>query len=203
MTVEHGDVLRVSTNFHLGDGTLCQNVYHYLFDGVGIIADATVAADIGTQMNLMYDELGPQCRNDILGDLSSVDKVVFVGGQWTVSAHVGTFTVAFAGTGGGIGLPYQVSPFVTFKTARPKSVGRKFLFPFVSSSQAETILAVAAVDDIVLYAAEALEDITIAVVNALHPGVPRTGVDDWLSFTVAVVTNLLGSQKRRRPGVGA
>ena len=61
----------------------------------------------------------------------------------------------------------------------------------------------AAVDDIVLYAAEALEDITIAVVNALHPGVPRTGVDDWLSFTVAVVTNLLGSQKRRRPGVGA
>ncbi|MCK4627157.1 MAG: hypothetical protein KAV00_17730, partial [Phycisphaerae bacterium] len=100
-------------------------------------------------------------------------------------------------------LPYQSSPFVTFKTARPKSVGRKFLFPLGEDQQQATILISAAVTKIVSYANTILEDIVVDVINALIPCIARTGVNDILVFTVGVVTNVLGSQKRRRPGEGA
>lgn len=203
MPIVHGDVLRVTANFILGDGTQYQNVYHYLFDGVGTPSDATVVADIATAMDDAYDDLQPLVKNTVLNDLSSVDIVEFVTGEWTVTRNVGTFSLNMDGVGAGDMLPNMSSPFVTFKTARPKSVGRKFLFPLVEGFQVATVLAVEAVTAIVLYAAVILDDIEVDLINALHPGIVRTGIDDYLVFTAAVVTNILGTQRRRRPGVGA
>lgn len=203
MTVQHGDVLRVTVNMILPGPVQCQNVYHYLFDGVGFPSDATVVSDINDHMQAAYDELTALNRSDLVMDLSSVDEVQFVAGEWAVTRSVGTFTLTHAGAAVTQSLPYQSSPFVTLKTARPKSVGRKFLPPTTEDNQGATILVPVAVTAIVAYATDIIADITVEVVNALHPGIVRTGVDDYLVFTVAVVTNLLGSQKRRRPGEGA
>lgn len=203
MTVTHGDVLRVSANFTLPGPVQYQNIYHYLYDGVGDATDATVISDIEDQLNLAYDELVALVRNDIVPDLSFVDEVQFLTGKWTVTRNVGTMTLVLAGVGGGDALPYQSSPFVTLKTSRPKSVGRKFLFPLSENMQDSTVLTAPAVAAIVGYTDEVLADIVVDLINALHPGIVRTGVDDYLVFQVGVVTNLLGSQRRRRPGSGA
>lgn len=203
MPISHGDVLRVSANFLLDPGILYQNVYTYLYDGVGVPPDATVVADIKAHMELAYDELVGLVLSTTLEDLSTVDIIEFVAGEWTVTRNVGTFTPSFVPVGTGDSVPYQSSPFVTFKTTRPKSVGRKFLFPVTESQQANTILGGPAVTAVVAYANLILADITVDVINALHPCIARTGIDDILVFTAAVVTNVLGSQKRRRPGDGA
>lgn len=198
-----GDILRTTLNFELGDGTQYQNVYHHIVDGIGGFTDQAAVNDLTTWANTMYGEIDSSVKDDVIPKLSFVDQVEFVDGAWQVVANIGTLTMTFTGGSAGEVCPNQVSPFIVMKTARPKSVGRKFLFPTLEADQDAGILTAGTVTKIVAFAADAIADVDIDVVNTLHAGVPRTGVNDWLNFTVAVVTNLVGTQRRRRPGYGA
>ena len=203
MALGVGDIVRTSINFTLGSGDQYQNVFHHIFDGIGGISDAAVVADIKTWAETMYGEIDTAVANDVVEQLSFVDQVEWVTDEWKVVGNIGTFTPTFAPLITGVVLPNQSSPFVVFKTARPKTVGRKFLFPLGSNLQDQGIITGATVTLITAWAADAVNDITLDVANVLHPGVPRTGVNDWENFTSAVVTNLIGSQRRRRQGYGA
>lgn len=203
MALGAGDVLRTTCNFTLGSGDQYQNVFHHIFDGVGGVSDAVVVADIATWASTMYEELRLVVENAVVEQLSSVDQVDWVVDAWEVIANIGTFTPGFTPASAATQLPNQTSPFVVFKTARPKTVGRKFLFPFEATQQDSGILAAGMITKLIAWADDAVNDIDIDVLNVLHPGVPRTAVNDWENFTVAVVTNLVGSQRRRRQGYGA
>lgn len=205
MTVVNGDYLKVTMNFTLGDGTQYQNVYHYTRVGEDPYSDASHVTTLTAAMQLMYDELEPFVKDDVTEQLCFVDRVEWSVelGRWEVVENIGTFVIVFTPTQTGDSLPYMVSPFVVFKTTRPQTVGRKFLFPLDEAWQADTILVAGAVTGITAYAALAIGSRPLGGDASLVPGVVRTGVHQWLSFQTAVVTDLLGSQKRRRPGVGA
>lgn len=205
MTVINGDILRVSVNFELGGGILYQNIYHYVRDGPDPISDEAHIAAILVQINSIYDALAAQVRNDVVPRLSFVDEVQFneITDQWEVVANIGTFTPTFAPTGTGDALPYMSAPYAIFKTQRPRSVGKKFLFPFVETEQASTILVEGAVAAIVNFAFRVLIPIELGGTSTLTAGIVRTGIQQFLLFLVAVVGDIIGSQRRRRPGVGA
>lgn len=203
MALGVGDIVRTVCNFQLEGGVQYQNVYHHIFDGVGGVSDAVVVADIKTWAELAYDELVGFVSLNVVEQLSFVDQVEWVTDEWVTVANIGTFTPAFVPVGVDDSSPYQCSPFVTFKTSRPQSVGRKFLFPSLDPAQSMGIMTGAMVTAIVAYAAIIVNDLVLDVLNTLHPGVPRTGVNDWLTFSSAVVTDLIGTQRRRRPGYGA
>lgn len=203
MALGTGDIVRTSINFNLDDGVQYQNVYHHIFDGAGGVSDAAVVADIKTWAETMYGEIITMVKQGTSPQLSSVDQVEWVTDEWVIVANIGTFTMTYAPNNATEKCPNQCSPFITFKTARPQSVGRKFLFPPMESFQNGGYLTAGAVTDYVAFADDAVNDIEIDVLNVLHPGVIRVGVNDFLVFTIAVVTNLLGTQRRRRPGYGA
>lgn len=205
MSVLNGDVLRVTCNFELGDGTQYQNVYHYVRDGTDPFSDQNHLDLIETAMEAAYDELVSQVLNDVTEHLSFVDRVEFdeIVDEWRVVENIGTFVPTFVPVNAGHGLPFQSSPYVIFKTQRPKSVGKKFLFPFGESEQDATILTAGAVTAVVAYAAQALATLVLGGDATLAPVIVRTGVQSVLPLLVAVVNDVLGSQKRRRPGVGA
>lgn len=203
MTIVAGDILRTSMNFTLDDGSLYQNVYHHQRTGIGILSDAEHVAAISTWAATMYGELASQIQQSVVEGLSSVDLVEFVAGRWEVVENIGTFVVPFAPLNVNDAMPNQVSPYVLFKTARPKTVGRKFLFPMTEGSFDGSYISGTLVAALVAYADDALANIVIQVLDNLVPGVPRTGFDVWLPFALAIVTNVCGSQRRRRPGVGA
>lgn len=204
MTIGLGDVLRTAVNFTLGDGTLFQNVFHHRKVGLGIDTDATHVAAIQSWANAMYAELIVHVHNGVVAALSSVDRVEWVTDQWKVVENIGVFSPTFVPTGSSEALPNQVSAFIVFKTERPKSVGRKFLFPMVESSSGAGILVASCVTQLVAWADDALSNIVIdAPLDYLVPGIPRTAEDTFLDFSLAVVTNLVGTQRRRRPGYGA
>lgn len=203
MTLGVSDIVRTSCNFLLPSGDEYQNVFHHIFDGIGGVSDAAVVADIEDWVETMYAEIVVPTDQDVVEQLCSVDQVEWVVDKWEVVANIGTFTpsIAFAGTD--LQLPNQSSPFVVFKTQRPKTVGRKFLFPCAAILQDQGILDSATVTKIVAWADDAVNNIVLDVANELHPGVIRTGINEWKQFTMAVVTNLIGSQRRRRQGYGA
>lgn len=203
MTVVAGDILRTTVNFALGDGSQYQNVFHHQRTGIAIIGDPSHVSTLKAWAEAMYAELVDIVKNNVVEQLSFVDKVDWSGTAWEVVENIGTFTPTFAPTAVGDALPNQVSPFVVFKTARPKSVGRKFLFPLTEAEQDAGIMIAGAVAAIVQWADDAVNDVTLTAGNFLVPGIPRTGVDSWLEFTVAIVTDLVGTQRRRRPGTGS
>lgn len=203
MAILDGDILRVSLNFELGDGTLYQNIYHYIRDGTDPFSDAAHITAISSALATAYAEINGLVRNDVTEQLSSVDRIEWVTDAWVLTENIGTFTMTWVPGGAGEGLPYQSAPYVIFKTERPRSIGKKFLFPFTEAAQDETILTAGSVTSIVEYAADIVTSIILGGDATLTAGIPRTGVNTWFNFLVAVVPDLLGSQRRRRPGVGA
>lgn len=203
MSLGVGDIVRTSVNFLLPNGVQYQNIFHHIFDGVGGVSDAAVTLAIKAWAEAMYAEIDDHVKSTTVEQLSFVDQVEFVVDEWKIVANIGTFTPAFAPTSAGGVTPNQVSPFIVFKTSRPKSVGRKFLFPVIEDDQDQGIITAGMVNALVAWADDAVNDIVVDVVNDLHPGIVRVGVNDFLVFTVAVVTDLLGTQRRRRPGYGA
>lgn len=205
MAVLDGDVLRVTCNFELGDGTQYQNVYHLVRDGTDPHSDDDHVDAIEAFYVAAYDTLVGQVKDDVTEQLSFVDRVEFneIVDEWRVVENIGTFTPAFAPVSTQDSNPFMSSPYVIFKTQRPKSVGKKFLFPFVETSQAGTILAVGAVNAVVNYGAAILSAINLGGDATLTSVVVRTGIQTVLPLLVAVITDVMGSQKRRRPGVGA
>lgn len=205
MSVVDQDILRISVNFELGDGTQYQNIYHMVRDGQDAYSDAVHVTAIRTKIEAMYATIVAQVRNDVVEQLSFVDRIEFneITDQWEVVENIGTFTPAFTPANAGEGLPYQSAPYIIFKTQRPKSVGKKFLFPFAESEQDETVLTGAAVTAMVAFGVSVLNALVVGGDATLTMGIVRTGIQTWLSFLVAVVNDVIGSQKRRRPGVGA
>lgn len=205
MTIASGDVLRTSVNFTLADGTLYQNVYHHRRVGLGIITDATHVAAIKVWAETMYAILDDLIASDVVAALSTVDLVVFDVDAWVVLESIGVFTPDFTATQTpALGQVNQISPFITFKTSRPQSVGRKFLFALTEGSYDAGRLTGGTVTAIVNVADDILGNIVVsAPLDYLVPGITRTSVDAFLSFTLGVVTNIPGTQRRRRFGVGA
>ncbi len=203
MPIVDQDIVKVSSNFELGDGTQYQNIYYYIRDGNDPFSDAAHIAAIKAHQEAMYDEIVGQVKDDVVEQLSFVDRIAWDGTKWEIVENIGTFTPAFVPVGATDSLPFQVSPYVVFKTSRPKSVGKKFLFPFTEPQQADSILVPTAVTAVTAYAALAITPIALGGDATLTMGIVRTGVETYLNFDVAVVNDVLGSQRRRRPGVGA
>lgn len=205
MAVLDGDVLRVTSNFELPDGTQYQNIYHYVRDGTDPFSDAAHIAAISAAQQAAYIELEPIINANITEQLSFVDRVEFneILDEWRVVENIGTFTITWTPDGATDTVPYQSAPYVVFKTQRPKSVGKKFLFPVLETAQADTVLIGSAVTNITAYAAQILASIELGGDATLSAVIVRTGIQAILPLLVAVINDVLGSQKRRRPGVGA
>lgn len=205
MSMLDGDILRVSLNFELGDGTEYQNIFHYIRDGTDPISDATHIANLKSRVEAMYATIDDLVTSDVSAQLCFVDRVEFneIVDEWRVVENIGTFTPDFTPTEETDALPYQSAPFIVFKTNRPKSVGKKFLFPFGEAHQDGTILVGGAVTAMVAFGVEVLSGPAVGGDVTLTAGIVRTGVQTFLNFLVAVVNDVIGSQKRRRPGVGA
>lgn len=206
MVVLAGAILRTSMNFLLGDASLYQNVYHHRRVGPGlVITDAAHVAAISAWAQDMYATIDTIVSDDVVEQLSSVDRVEWDGAKWEVTENIGTFLITFVPTGTATqAMPNQVSAFVTFKTARPQTVGRKFLFPMTENDFLGGVINAAAVAKVVDYADDAVNDIEVDFpLDFLIPGVVRTGEDSFEDFTLALVTNLAGTQRRRRRGHGA
>lgn len=205
MTILDQDKVRVSANFELSDGTMYQNVYHWIRDGTDPISDANHIAGIKAKLETAYADIAGLVPAGVVAQLCFVDRIEFneILDEWRIVENIGTFTPTFTPSVSTEGLPYQSSPYIYFKTTRPRTVGKKFLFPFIETMQAETILVSAAVTALTAYATELLVDIVLGGDATLAAGIPRTGVQSWYNFLVGVVQDILGTQRRRKPGVGA
>lgn len=203
MSATNGEILKLTSEFTMVSGDICQNIYHFRVNTIGSVADASIITELTDWINAVLATIDDYVHQNVSANLHSVDKVAWDGSKWAVTANIGTFTPSFTPTvSTSDALPYTVSPFIVLNTSRPKTKGRKFMWGTCEEDTTGSTMISAFVTAMVNCAAAMLLDAVIDVDTFFVPGVPRTATSDFFTFTTAVVTNILGSQRRRRPGVG-
>lgn len=205
MAISNGDVLKAFLEIVLADGTIVQNVYHWIAD----FSTTQGAIVVGDAAQLYIEDIMGALTTYLLDDFtinpSYLHKVAWdpVGSKWAIEELIGVFTPDFAHTANTDVFPNQVAPVIVANTARPKSRGRKFFSAFAENSALGSELIGAAITALGVSLNHYLADETVAGDNVLVPGVPRESADVFLPFTDGLVNSILGTQRRRKPGVGA
>lgn len=202
MPISTGDVVKLVVEAVLNDGSIVQNVFYFLASLTSPEPDASALAALEVWVETAYTNLLTHITNDVVFSDIVADIIEWSGTKWETVYHIGIEDVDLAPTAVDDQLPNQVSPFVTFNTLRPKSKGRKFLYGFSEAQTSASYVIAGTLANMVLYAADCMENIVFAPLNTLTPGVIRKGFDVFLPFQSATVTNVVGTQRRRRPGVG-
>jgi hypothetical protein len=205
MTITDGDVLKVVAQLLLSDGTIAQNVFHYLAELTSDQTDTAVLDALEVFVEDFYGAMEDEISDDVTMDLMNVDVVEWdeTESKWKVVQNVGerTPTVTFLNTVDVF--PNQVAATMLAYTAHPRVKGRKFI-PGFSDNQADAgDLITSALTAMGNALAEYLADITISAGNTLSPGVPRTESNIFRKLGSGLINSVLGTQRRRKPGIGA
>lgn len=123
--------------------------------------------------------------------------------KWITDADLGIEAMTWEGEGIQDGLPNQMAAVLTAATSRPKARGRKFFPLFTETSviigdligAAQTGLAAAGVDY--------LAHLPLGGNDTLYPVIPSTTDGSPLGLVSVEANSILGTCRRRKPGVGS
>lgn len=204
MTVANGDILKAVAQFVLDDGSIIQNIYHFVAQFLATQTGTAVIGAVKTYIEDMYADIDAYVPSSTSVDPFTLHIITWDAGEskWVVDELVGVDTPTVVFTGATDPFPNQVSAVVVGNTARPKSRGRKFFPPFLETSADGSDLVSAVVTALGTALSHYIADQAIDVDNRLSPGVPRTAANEFLEFTDGIVNSIVGSQRRRKPGVG-
>lgn len=205
MAVENGDIIKGYIEFELEDGTIAQNVYYWLCN---FLSEETAGAVVNACIDYMediYNDISTYLSDGFTVQLSKIHRIEWdaVTSKWVTQALLGTGLPVVTHTNTDDTFPNQIAPVLVANTGRPKTRGRKFLMGCVETMASGGDLVTAAVTAMGNALNDYLADETVSGSNVLSPGVPREGVNDFKEFADGVVNSVVGTQRRRKPGVGA
>ncbi|MCK5292977.1 MAG: hypothetical protein KAR39_13285 [Thermoplasmata archaeon] len=154
-------------------------------------------------VEILYGFVASQVpQTAVLAD-GTVDVIAWnpVSSLWEVTQNLGIYSPldTFAGTAQE--LPNQCAAFLIGNTARPKSKGRLFVFPFDEASQDHGRLEAAALTALGNMAVQYILDQGVSG-DALLSGIVRETANEWLDFETVSFSDSIGTQRRRRRGIG-
>ena len=205
MAIENGDILKAVAEYVLPDGTIAQNVFYFVANFLDSETGTAVLGAVKTYLEDFYDAIKAYVKSTVTFNPFTLQTMTWDGGtgKWEIEAYWGTSTINITNESLDDQFPNQVAATLTANTVRPKSRGRKFAPPFVETSALAGDLIGGAVTALTDALSHYIADETVSGENVLSPGVIRAGVDTFLEFTTGVVNSILGTQRRRKPGVGA
>jgi len=132
----------------------------------------------------------------------TVHKIEWNGVYWETTTLIGTRTITGVVGGSAVDmLPHACAPYITANTDDVKKRARKYFMGFADDQSDASTLDSAAYSALINLATEWLTDIIVEAGTELVPALAGLGGAEKLLLT-AIVSNLIGSQRRRKPGVG-
>jgi len=204
MAVDAGEIVKAVIEFVLADGVIVQNVVHFIANFLTQQTSPDTIDACKLYAEELYEDVDGYVSSGVTVNPMTVHVVVWdgVAGEWITDRLLGWDTPAITFTGTADPLPHQCSAVLVGNTARPKSRGRKFLAPFDDDAAVGPDWGGAVITALGLALNHYLADEQVTVGNDLSPGVPRTDADVFLPFTTGIVNSVVGTQRRRKPGVG-
>lgn len=195
------DIYKATATFVMPDNTVAQWVWHYLQTAAGTASAQDVADAIRTNVGQAMNEIEDHVIETVVGD--TLDLAL-----WDDTLKEFN-TIAVSDLSGADGenavdemLPHQDAGVVKFFTAVGRSIGKKFIFGLVETAQNESVAIAAVVTAMAAFAG--IFDAVLTVSGAeFSPGNFNLLTEIFRRWLGTVEANaLLGSQRRRRPGIG-
>lgn len=205
MGVSNGEYLKAFVEFELADGTLAQNVFWFKAAFLADQVNSAVLAAIEQYVEDIYNGIATYLSSGFAVNLGYVNKMTWdtTLAKWVTGTLVGSILPTITHTNTDDTFPNQIAPVLVANTTRPGSFGRKFLMGCVESMADGSELVTAAVTAMGTALNHYIADETVTASNDLVVGVLREGVQAFLEFTDGQVNSIVGTQRRRKPGVGA
>ena len=205
MAVNDGDVLKVVVSQLLSDDTIAQNVYHYLAAFGSSQTNGDVLDALETAIETMYETIDAEVADSVIMDTMEVDTVAWDAGEgeWLTVQNIGERTPTVTNEAIADAFPNQVAATLGAYTTYPKVRGRKALPGFNEGSADVGELDVQALVALGLFLVEYIADVVIDGANLLSPGVASVSTAAFRAFGSGWINTVLGSQRRRKPGLGA
>lgn len=203
MSVATNQILHCVIEATLGQGTVVQNRKRFKTEFASPLSDATVLNAVKTWVETLYGFVASEIKSNVTLEDGTVDVIEWnaVESVWEVIQNVGIYSPLDTFASVDEALPNQCSAFVIGNTARPKSKGRIFVFPFTEAFQNHGILTSIAMTALGLFAAQYIADQPISA-DALLTGIVRETSSEWLPFLTVSFQDVIGTQRRRRQGIG-
>lgn len=197
MTVNTGDILQVRAKYSYGVDDYV-NVYHFKADFTASQTDLAVLGAVRAMLDDAYDHLDTLISNNVTFDTIEVINL-------TQDMAVGEddWVTLTAGANVDSPLPTQVACVVRFFTNVLGSQGRKFLSTFTETENVYGgTLSAGLTTALGNYAAEILAGVVISAGNELIPGNWNATLARFAEWTSAFINERMGTQRRRKVGVG-
>lgn len=195
-----GDRFRVTATFLMPESTIAQWVWHYIQEQSGDPDEQILLDAIETVLTAAWTEIAGDVAPVVQGDTLELAKFDAVTNKFNttltndISALVGTAVDEM--------LPHQEAAVVKFFTPIAKSLGKKFIFGLTEAQQEDSILIASAIAALILFADEFRVRVTPQGIQ-FAPGNFDPVLDTFRKWTNTVSVNaILGTQDRRRPGIG-
>lgn len=203
MSVENGDILHCVIEAVLNDGSIVQNRKRFKLESAITQPDATVLNAVKTWVETLYAFVASEIPVTTDLDDGTVDIIAWnaIDLVWEVIQNVGIYTPLDTFADVGHALPNQCAAFVIGNTSRPKSKGRIFMFPFGEGSQDHGVLSPPALGAVANFATQYITSQPIGGDNLIS-GIVRETTPDWLPFSTVSFDDIIGTQRRRRFGIG-
>jgi hypothetical protein len=205
MSVNDGEVVKAVVSILLDDGTITNNVFHWIANLSAEVDNATVLAAVAAYLDDTWENLESILNVGIVFQPYYMSRVKWddLEGKWLMQELIGSAASTVTPTNSDAVSPNQIAGTVRATTARPKSYGRKFI-PGISQNQMSgSELVSGAVIALTAFMYFWLDDITLGGYGTLSPGVPRTAANQFLQFVTGEANAIVGTQRKRKPGVGS
>ena len=205
MAVQNGDILQAVVEMVLSDGTIAQNVYTYEAQFATQQDNASVLTSVGAAVSAMYQRVDELISENATFNPLILSKMIYNAQEqaWEVVEKIGEILLTVTPTATDDEFPNQIAPTITANTGRPRSRGRKFIPGFTENTATGSDLDSYALSLLADFAADYVNQIIVGAGDNLIPGIIRTAVEEFWAFTIATVNSIVGTQRRRKPGVGA
>ena len=196
MATGFGDLIRI-VDKGLLYGSKMYNVYHSIVSGYGTVSDVGIMTAVKNWLNFIHTEMIDQISEDYYFETFSVYNV---DDDYLVGED--PFTTTTQGVSETAPLPNQMAPVIRFPTQTKGSQGRKFIGGFTEGTTDGggicDVAALAALTDAALVMLAGWADGTV-VGNMCNHNYLLDSNRPWLS---AIVNSVMGTQRRRKTGVG-
>lgn len=194
------DIFRVTAQFLMPESTIAQWVWHLQQTTAGGSLNQQLLDAIEANLATAFLNIDQHIDPGVIGDTLELALYNAVSGEFDtiLSNAIGTI----AGNGTAEMLPHQEAAVVKFFTSVGRSLGKKFIFGLDESTQDNSILLASVVSDLALFAAD-FDDTIVAGGNNYSAGNFNLLSEVFRPWTQTVQANVtLGTQDRRRPGIG-
>lgn len=202
MTVSDGDILKAVVSINMPLDVTAQNVFYFKVESAIDYSNSVVMTAIKTWCEDFYDTFAGSVKSTV--ELEAVEVVKWVWDAidgWRTAQFVGIALLLDTFSSTGELMPHAVAAILSGSTLDPKVPTRKSIAGFTEPTMEASEIGPGSLAELANAATAWLTDKVLTGSDILVPGVPGKG-NNWQDLLAVTVSSIVGSQRRRKPGVG-